>query len=107
MALKTTYIKPAAALHLMITTIYLLLVCIGQNRNKSTLQCWIEQLVQIELTPLVCEKSTLQIELVALVCDFRTIQIIFMALKLISHNPNSTHGPGFYYTEPCLQLRIL
>ena len=50
---------------------------------------------QIVHTALVCEKSTLQIVLMALVCDFSTIQIVLMALKLISHNPNSTHGSGF------------
>ena len=26
----------------------------------------------------------------ALVCDFSTIQMVLMALRLISHNPNST-----------------
>ena len=30
-----------------------------------------------------------------------------MALKLISHNPNNTHGSGFWYTELCLLLEIL
>ena len=49
-------------------------------------------------------KSTLQIELMALVCDFSTIQIVLMALKLISHNPNSPHGSGVKYTEPCILL---
>ena len=36
-----------------------------------------------------------------------TIQIALMALKLISHNQNSSHGSGFYYTEPCLLLETL
>ena len=27
-----------------------------------------------------------------MVCEFSTIQTVLMALKLISHNPNSTHG---------------
>ena len=44
-----------------------------------SLQCWIEQLVQIVHTALVGEKITLQILLMALVCDFKTIQ-------------NCTHG---------------
>ena len=52
-----------------------------------TLQCWIEQLVQIELTPLVCEKSTLQIELMALVCDFSQ-----SCIKFKKFNSSSVHG---------------
>ena len=44
---------------------------------------------------LVCEKGTNQKELVTLICDFGTIQIVLMALRLISHNLNSTHGSGF------------
>ena len=42
----------------------------------------------------VTSDNTLKIELMALVCDFSTIQIVLMALKLISHNPNSSHGSG-------------
>ena len=32
---------------------------------------------------------------------------VLMALKLSLHNPNSTQGYGFYYTESCLLLGIL
>ena len=41
-----------------------------------TLQCGIEQVVQIVHTALVCEKSALQIILMALVCDFNTITVV-------------------------------
>ena len=55
--------------------------CLAQSLKALTLQCCIEQLVQIVHTALVCEKST--------------FQMVLMALKLISHNPNSSHGSGF------------
>ena len=49
---------------------------------------------------LVCEKSTLQIVLLAPVCNFIKIQIVLMALKLLAHNPNSTHGSVFSTQSP-------